>query len=89
MGCAVNSIVNSLLAGVAVVWLFSSLVSSVCGQGLEKQEFVKLHRSLLPVDEAWKTVPWEVDLLKARRMAGEVNKPIFIWAMDGHPLGCT
>jgi hypothetical protein len=28
-------------------------------------------------------------LLEAQRIAAEAKKPIFIWAMDGHPLGCT
>jgi hypothetical protein len=40
-------------------------------------------------DAAWRTIPWQVDLLEAQRMAVEQSKPIFIWAMDGHPLGCT
>lgn len=37
----------------------------------------------------WRTIGWETDLLKAQNLAVESNKPMFIWAMDGHPLGCT
>lgn len=40
-------------------------------------------------DAAWRSIPWELDLLKAQRLAIEKSKPIFIWSMDGHPLGCT
>ena len=40
-------------------------------------------------DEPWRTVPWNIDLMKARQTAALQQKPIFIWAMDGHPLGCT
>lgn len=40
-------------------------------------------------DEPWRTIPWQTDLLAAQRLALEQDKPLFIWAMDGHPLGCT
>lgn len=40
-------------------------------------------------DQPWRTIPWQVDLLEAQRMAIELQKPIFVWAMDGHPLTCT
>ncbi len=52
-------------------------------------EFEKLHASLVPTNEVWKTIPWEVDLLAAQRKAADEDKLLFIWAMDGHPLGCT
>ncbi|NND96226.1 MAG: hypothetical protein HKN47_02720 [Pirellulaceae bacterium] len=56
---------------------------------LTSQEFVKLHRQLDPQNEDWKSIPWHPDLLSAQRRAAEEKKLIFIWAMDGHPLGCT
>ncbi len=57
---------------------------------LTRAEFEKLHASLTaPTDEAWKTIPWHLDLLSAQRMAAKQRKLIFIWSMDGHPLGCT
>lgn len=40
-------------------------------------------------DAAWRTVDWQTDLIAAQQMAVEQQKPLFIWAMDGHPLGCT
>jgi hypothetical protein len=40
-------------------------------------------------DETWRTIPWQTDLIDAQRLAVAQSKPIFIWAMDGHPLGCT
>ncbi len=40
-------------------------------------------------DAAWRTVAWETDLLEAQKLAVEQEKPLFVWAMDGHPLGCT
>jgi hypothetical protein len=49
-----------------------------------------LHKLLQPnQDELWRTIPWQIGLLDAQRIAAREKKPIFIWAMDGHPLGCT
>ena len=54
------------------------------------QQFESLHRQLqAPADAPWRTIPWKISLLDAQRAAIEQHKPIFIWAMDGHPLGCT
>ena len=51
--------------------------------------FQKLHAELVPENETWKTIPWQTNLLTAQRLAARQKKLIFIWAMDGHPLGCT
>ena len=40
-------------------------------------------------DAAWLELGWEIDLWKARERAAKEGKPIFLWEMDGHPLGCT
>ena len=40
-------------------------------------------------DEPWRTIPWKTSLVEAQHLAAKEKKPIFIWAMDGHPLGCT
>jgi len=57
---------------------------------LSLDEFERLHREVRPVPTAsWKTIPWEISLLDAQAKAAKERKPIFIWAMDGHPLGCT
>ena len=57
---------------------------------LSEQQFQQLHRQLqAPADAPWRTIPWKISLLDAQRAAIDQHKPIFIWAMDGHPLGCT
>ena len=57
--------------------------------GLTVQEFEKLHKELQPPkDELWLSIPCKTNLLEARAAAAEQKKPIFIWSMDGHPLGC-
>jgi len=57
---------------------------------LTDAEFRKLHRELQPNPKAtWRTIPWKTSVLDAQTAATREGKPIFIWAMDGHPLGCT
>lgn len=63
--------------------------SGVAGE-LTVEQFQKLHSELQPDDSAlWRTIPWKTSLLDAQKIAAEDKKPLFIWAMDGHPLGCT
>jgi hypothetical protein len=57
---------------------------------LNESEFDRISGLLRPPkQELWKSVPWKITVLEGRRTAIEEGKPIFIWAMDGHPLGCT
>lgn len=73
-----------------VVLLQTSLPGRLNAAKLNDAEFKKLHAMLqASPDEAWRTIPWQIELLDAQQVAAKENKPIFIWAMDGHPLGCT
>ncbi len=57
---------------------------------LDLEEFRRIQSQLEPPpDEPWRTIPWKISLLDAQHIAVAEEKPIFIWAMDGHPLGCT
>ena len=40
-------------------------------------------------EERWLQVPWRSDLLQARSEANQSGKPLFMWLMDGDPLGAT
>ena len=40
-------------------------------------------------ENRWQTIPWHHDLLTAQLQARKLKKPIFLWLMDGNPLGCT
>ena len=39
--------------------------------------------------ESYRKIAWETDLLKARERSKKTGIPLFLWVMDGHPLGCT
>jgi hypothetical protein len=40
-------------------------------------------------EEAWNTIPWHFDFAAARAEANREGKPMFVWMMNGNPLGCT
>jgi hypothetical protein len=57
----------------------------------DPEGFARLHAAIKPrpEEQRWTKIPWEVDLWAARRQALEMEKPILLWAMNGHPLGCV
>jgi hypothetical protein len=73
-----------------VVFELDGSIPPANGQTVESSSIAEKCEALCTTpDAAWRSIPWELDLLKAQRMAVEQSKPIFIWSMDGHPLGCT
>jgi hypothetical protein len=72
--------------------LFIAL-SSLClaAPAMATGEFEALHRLIKPKagESAWAEVPWLISLWEARTRAAAQGKPILLWEMDGHPLGCT
>lgn len=74
--------------GCLVWWSAAAAVRGI--EPLTEDAFQELRTQLQPApEEAWLSVPWQIDLLAAQRLAAEQGRPLFIWAMDGHPLGCT
>jgi hypothetical protein len=55
------------------------------------EQFAKLHALIKPEpgEEKWDQIPWLTNLWEARQRAAAQGKPILLWEMDGHPLGCT
>ncbi|MEO2017557.1 MAG: hypothetical protein ABGZ53_24655 [Fuerstiella sp.] len=73
----------------AALFALSGL-AAVPAADLTEEEFRQLHAELQPAKDAlWRTVPWKTSVLDAQQVAAKEKKPLFIWAMDGHPLGCT
>jgi hypothetical protein len=67
-----------------------ALLAVLAAGGLTPEEFDKLHKELQPrKDEVWRSIPWKVSIAEARELAAKEKKPLFMWSMDGHPLGCT
>ncbi len=54
-------------------------------------QFAALHALVKPAasEDRWARIPWRTSLWQARQEAAKAGKPILLWEMDGHPLGCT
>ncbi len=42
-----------------------------------------------PHEEKWLSIPWRTNLTEARMHAQTQGKPLLMWIMNGHPMGCT
>ena len=42
-----------------------------------------------PHEEKWLSIPWRLNLSQARIDSQKEGKPLFMWIMNGHPMGCT
>lgn len=53
-------------------------------------DVAQLRRVIRPAggEDPFDTIPWETSLWEARAKAAAAGKPILLWEMDGHPLGC-
>ena len=40
-------------------------------------------------EQAYKEIPWRNHFWTAVQEAKELGRPILLWTMNGHPLGCT
>lgn len=67
------------------------IATTVCLSAQLVPEDELIIKEILPKveEKAWEKIPWRVDLWEARREAAEQGKPIYLWEMDGHPLGCV
>ncbi len=54
-------------------------------------DFDTVYQFVLPSDDdtTWRQVPWIPSLWQGMQIAAKKNKPMFIWAMNGDPLGCV
>ena len=76
--------------GVCALALAGAL-SAHAVEPLTHEQFADLHLLIQPTEEEsrWTRIPWLTSLWEARRQAAAKGKPILLWEMDGHPLGCT
>lgn len=79
---------GALLAGAFL--LFNASFAAE-GPALRPASFRQLHTLIKPkaAEESWTGIPWMTSLWEARTRAAAEGKPILLWEMDGHPLGCT
>jgi hypothetical protein len=58
---------------------------------ITSNDFDTFHRLIKPKasETSWARVPWLISLWEARVRAAAEGKPILLWELYGHPLGCT
>jgi len=72
-----------------IVTILGAAVAWPADNGALPAEFEKLHKELTAAKEPWQTIPWQLSLLDARRLAVKDKKPIYMLCRSGHPLGCV
>jgi hypothetical protein len=73
------------LAGLAALSAVRSADPVPVGQFAALQSLIKPSAG----EDKWAEIPWQTDLWAARQKAAREGKPLLLWEMDGHPLGCT
>jgi 4-amino-4-deoxy-L-arabinose transferase-like glycosyltransferase len=58
---------------------------------LNDDSFEQLRDAIRPREEeqAFLEIGWHESFFSAVNEAHETNRPILLWTMNGHPLGCT
>ncbi len=83
---------QSLTAGVLLGLTANlTLAADTPAATLSPKTFAKLQKLIKPGpdEDPWEQIPWLASLWQARQRAAAEGKPILLWEMDGHPLGCT
>ena len=67
------------------------MTSRLIPEALSSENFEDFSEFIKPsADELrWTSIPWETDLWEARRKASRAGLAMFVWAMNGNPLGCV
>ncbi|MBI5431250.1 MAG: hypothetical protein HZA52_00280 [Planctomycetes bacterium] len=70
---------------VAVVLTFSDAPS------VDDKPLAEWRARIAPAESerAWSSIGWRANFWAAVEEANAAEKPILLWAMNGHPLGCT
>jgi hypothetical protein len=77
------------LTKIVVLTLTSLLLLCLNSQAQDQATQLLLKTVRPQADEdAFDKIPWLTSLWDARIKAAKEGKPILIWEMDGHPLGC-
>jgi hypothetical protein len=84
-----RQILFRVLAGLLAAFTLTAPLASAAPP-LSTSDLVKLRTLIRPAagEDPFDTIPWETSLWDARKKAAAAGKPILLWEMDGHPLGC-
>ncbi len=80
------------LAGLVIVGVaFSQDEGGPRGLVLDDASFVSWRDRIRISDSelVWEQLPWYVTYHEGLEQASAEGKPLLLWVMNGHPLGCT
>jgi hypothetical protein len=85
---------TALARASAACLMFAVTTSTLAGQKdakLTESTLAEWRAAILPSAEelAWRKIPWRSELHTALVDGHVADKPILLWAMNGHPLGCV
>jgi len=82
--------VGLLLAAVAVLLRPAPTTAAPLGEQLSDAQYASIRKAVLPADgeDEFAKIPWLTSVWDARVKDAKEGKPILLWEMDGHPLGC-
>ncbi|MFY9345981.1 MAG: hypothetical protein WAT39_26055 [Planctomycetota bacterium] len=74
-----------------LAWIVPALLPTLAAQTFDAATFERDLAAIVPrPDElAWRTIAWRTELRTALVEASRADKPVLLWAMNGHPLGQT
>jgi hypothetical protein len=69
----------------------TAAITARAAEPINPARFEQIHSLIKPkaAEEKWAQIPWLASLWQARQQAAQEGKPILLWEMDGHPLGCV
>ena len=86
----------ALIRKLAVV-LCTLVLAIACGEpapssaDLNADTYAAYRDQILPseAESAWQQIEWYPSYAEGLREASKQQKPVLLWVMNGHPLGCT
>ena len=59
-------------------------------EALTLENFQQLHTDIIDAaSDLFGKIPWQLDLVQARKIAAQERKPLYIWGVSGNPFGPT
>ena len=80
-----------ILRALSIACLIPAAAGSAGAQSLRGRTIDEWRERIEPraSELAYAEIPWHASFWEAERVAQREQKPILLWAMNGHPLGCT
>ena len=76
---------------ILVLIFFSGCTPREDAFSLTTKNFDMWKNYIIPTEDelAWTRIPWLSSFSEGLTQANAQQKPVLLWVMNGHPLGCT